>query len=754
VFPQDGAVITGTVVDELEAVLPGSVIELKHSTSGEEYQTTTDGEGRFRIAGIVPGDYHLSILTPGFIQDTRELTVAPGESVEIRIIMYPSGTSETITVSSSAGYAPVMAGVSTKTQTPLMEAPRAVTVVSSERLLDLNPSGLQDALNYAAGVRSDAFGLDSRTDSVFVRGGYPDEYLDGMRQLFNYYTSTTRTDPYMLERIEILRGPASMLYGQGTTAGIINQVSKRPRAETEREVGVQFGSFGRKQVQADFTGPLSEDGKWLYRLVALGRKSDTQVDYVPDDRLLFAPSITWSNHESTTVTGQFRFQHDWSGSTLQFFPWSGNVLPNPNGQIPTDRFIGEPGFDRYNSSRLTGGWLFEHRFNSHWTVRQNLRLTRNKVDYRTLYVDSFSDPGDSFLDPEQRMMGRIAWVQKPHVRMLTTDQYAEGLFQTGPFHHQLMAGMDIVRFRQTSESASDFPEHLGGGVPPIDVYNPIYTGYTPPPLEEEPESTQYQTGFYLQDQIEFGSGWIGVAGVRHDRVSNGLEGSETERSRATTSQFGLIHTFRHFAPYVNYSESFTPVAGTDLFGQRFDPLEGKQVELGLKLQPQGSSFAFTAALFDLREENRLIADPDNPLNMVQAGSTQTRGLELEFLGAVLPELDLSAHYNYLNNDEQLDALPKHQAALWGRKQFRLGDIEGLSAAVGLRYFSSFKDGIAPRVPRLTLVDAMLAWENADWRYSLNINNLADRTYVSTCLPRGDCFYGARRSISLSIFYRY
>src|SRR5690606_38721397 len=125
-----------TVVDELEGVLPGSVIELKHSTSGEEYQTTTDGEGRFRIAGIVPGYYHLSILTPGFIQDTRELTVAPGESVEIRIIMYPSGTSETITVSSSAGYARVMAGVSTKTQTPLMEAPRVVTVVSSERLLD------------------------------------------------------------------------------------------------------------------------------------------------------------------------------------------------------------------------------------------------------------------------------------------------------------------------------------------------------------------------------------------------------------------------------------------------------------------------------------------------------------------------------------------------------------------------------------------------------------------------------------------
>ena len=184
------------------------------------------------------------------------------------------------------GYAARRSATGTKTDTPLSETLQSITVVTRERIEDMGAQGLQDALNYAAGVRSDAFGLDSRTDSVQARGSFPDEYLDGLRQQFNFYTSTTRTDPYLLEHIEVLRGPAALLYGQGSTAGIVNLVSKRPLTEAQREIGIQLGSFDRKQMQADLTGPLAADRKWLYRLVALGRDSDTQVDFVPDDRAL------------------------------------------------------------------------------------------------------------------------------------------------------------------------------------------------------------------------------------------------------------------------------------------------------------------------------------------------------------------------------------------------------------------------------------------------------------------------------------
>lgn len=255
------------------------------------------------------------------------------------------------------GYQAARSTTATKTDTPLLETPQAVTIVTRERIEDQGAQNLQDALNYAAGVRSDAYGLDSRSDNVRVRGAYPDEYRDGLRRMVGYYTSNTRTEPYTLERIEVLRGPSAMLYGQGSTAGIINMVSKRPLVEPLREIGVQLGNYNRKQIQADLSGPLDAEGQWLYRLVALGRDSDTQVDYVDDDRKVVAPSLTWRPSAATSLTLQALWQDDHSGSTSQFFPFKGVVLPNPNGRIPTRRFVGDPDKDRYDSERKELGWL-------------------------------------------------------------------------------------------------------------------------------------------------------------------------------------------------------------------------------------------------------------------------------------------------------------------------------------------------------------------------------------------------------------
>ena len=658
-------------------------------------------------------------------------------------------------VAPAPGYLAESATSASKTSTPIAELPQAVTVITAELVEDTNAQGLQDALSYAAGVRSDAFGLDSRTDSMLVRGAYPDEYLDGMRQTFNYYTSTTRTDPFLLERIEVLRGPASVLYGQGTTGGVISLVSKRPTATPTHEVGVQLGSFGRRQLQADLGGALTADGRWLYRLVALGRDSDTQVDHVPDDRALVAPSLTWRPSRATSLTLQLRWQRDESGSTLQFFPWEGTVEGNPNGRIPTDVFLGEPGFDRYDSERLSGGWLLEHRLGERWTLRQNTRLVRNEVDYRSLYADSFSSPGDSFLDDERRLVGRYAWVQQPVVDMWTADQHAEGRFTLGGVEHQVLVGVDALGFRQRSRSASDFPEHLGGGVPAIDVFDPVPTGFAPPPLADDPRSAQRQAGVYLQDQVEIGRRWIVLAGLRHDRVESELEGAADEESDATTGRLGVMwEGAGGWSPYASYSESFTPVAGTNLAGERFDPLAGEQVEVGLKVQPPGAPWMITAAAFELREENRLIADPRNPLDQVQAGRTRTTGFELEVAGHVARGLDLRAHYNQLDNDEQLDGVPEHQAAAWATKSFDLPMLRGVEAGLGLRWMSAFRDGAAPRVPEAALVDAMIAWERASWRLALNAQNLGDDAYVTTCLPRGDCFYGARRTVALTAGYRF
>ncbi len=649
------------------------------------------------------------------------------------------------------GYIAKRALSASKTDTPLIETPQSVTVITSDQIRDQGAQGIQDALTYAAGVRSDAYGLDSRTDSFIIRGSEPTVYLDGLRTNYNWYTSTTRTEPYSLERIEVLRGPASMLYGQGSTAGVVNMVSKRPLEEAQREIGVSYGTNARRQIQADLTGPLDEAGNWLYRVVAVGREANTQVDHVPDDRWMLAPSLTWKPSARTSLTFLALLQEDKTGSTSQFFPWEGVLLDNPNGQLPVSRFIGEPDWDRYNSRRQAIGWSFEHEFNDDWTVRQNVRLSRNKVDYRSVYGDSFSLPGGWAADPiNKRMLGRYADATVTTVNMASADQHLQGKFATGAISHDVLLGLDASYAREEKRSGYEGPDTVA----PIDAYNPVYGNFTPPAMSDDPTARQRDLGVYLQDQMRYDN-WILVAGIRRDRSESSVEGEQDSVSKATSKRLGVMYAADNgFSPYLSYSESFTPVLGRDADGERFIPLKGKQLEAGLKYESADGGTMFNVAAYTLSEENRLVDDPSRPTRQAQVGKTHNRGVELELKTEVGRQFDLIANYNYIDLDEALSGLPKHQASVWGKYRFSGGAMAGLSAGAGVRWLGSFRDGNAPGTPSVTLVDAMLAYETPKWRYALNVNNLFDRTYVSTCLSRGDCWYGSQRTIVASATYRF
>ncbi len=645
-----------------------------------------------------------------------------------------------------AGYRARNAATATKTDTPLSETPQSVTVITRDQLVDQGASNLQDALLYAAGVRSDAYGLDSRSDGMRVRGSYPDVYLDGLRQNYNWYTSVTRSDAYALERIEVMRGPSGMLFGAGTVAGVINMGSKRPLQEAQREVGVQLGSWNRRQLQADLTGPLTEDGQWSYRVVALARTADTQVDHVPDDRRLIAPSLAWRPNAATSLVLQAHWQQDRSGSTSQFFPWSGTLLPNPNGKLPLSRFIGEAG-DHYDSDRESVGWLFEHRLNDAWTVRQNLRLARNENRAAYHWGDFFTTVGGFGADPvNQRVLGRYFDDSITRTRMAAVDTHLQGSLSTGALRHQVLLGVDWNRQTEDKESVSTFST--------IDAYAPVYGNRVSSPRVADPRNVQRQSGIYLQDQMKLGN-WIFVAGLRHDRAVNSLAGAADDRTSDTTKRLGVMYQLAGgWTPYISYAESFSPVSGTNDYGQRFKPLEGEQIEIGVKYAPEGSGTQFTAAVYDLKEKNQKIADPTNPDNSLQAGQTRNKGLELEYKARVATAFDLIAHYNYTDVDPALEGMPRHQAAVWGVYRFSIGGVRGFSAGAGYRWLSSFRDGTGPNVPAAGVVDALLAYDGPQWRYALNIGNLADKQYMSTCLSRGDCWWATRRNVVLSATYRF
>lgn len=664
-----------------------------------------------------------------------------GTLQEVRVNAQTEGESAAAPV---IGYRARRATSATKTDTPLAETPQSVTVITRDQMTEQGMGTLQDVLTYAAGVRSDAYGLDSRSDGMNVRGGTPDVYLDGLRDKFGYYTSTTRPDPYTLERIEVLRGPAGMLFGAGSVAGVVNLVTKRPQFDTQREVGLQLGSFRRRQAQFDLTGPISE--QWAYRLVGLARKAGTQVDHVPDDRALLMPSLTWRPSAATHFTVSGLWQQDKSGNTAQFFPWAGSLLPAVPGRLPSHRFIGEPD-DYYDSTRRHIGWQLQHAFNDRWQLRHHLRYSHNENDSRYHYADFTTIVGGWGADPiHQRVLGRRLSDSRTHTRLLLLDQHVQGKFATGAAAHTLLAGMDHAR-----QDEKLWRSPRGTGTTDIDAWNPIYGQVSPRvPRTRAPDTRQRNTGIYVQDQIRWGQ-WLFVAGLRHDRATAGVQGTPDATTRATTKRLGAMYTTPWgWNPYLSYAESFTPQAPRGSVS--FKPLRGQLWELGLKYEPAGQALALNAALYTLKEKNRIQSPLPDVYN--QLGQTRTRGLELEARGAVGRQLDVIGHYNFIDADTQLSGLPRHQASAWGVYRFSPSRKLGWSMGAGLRWMSAFRERTGPRVPAVALVDLMLAYDTDHWRLALNVANAADKSYQATCLSRGDCWWGARRTVALTATYRF
>lgn len=670
------------------------------------------------------------------------------------------------------GYVASATTTGSKTATPLKEIPQSVSVIGAEQIRDQGAQSIQDTLRYVPGVVADAYGHDSRTDSAFIRGTEAAEYLDGLRRTFSYYTFNYRIDPFFMERVEVLRGPASVLYGQAPVGGIINSVTKRPQNERGGEIGVEYGTFDFKQVKFDMTGPVTTDGKWSYRLTGLARDADTQVDYVEDDRYAIAPSITYRPTSDTTITLLGHFQKDETGSSSQFFPYVGTLFPNVNGfTIPRQNFVGEPG-DHYDTDVASGTLLFEHKFNSALKLRHASRYTDIHNDYDSTYAAWWY----GYQDPDQETLYRTRWKAITDSQIYNQDTNLEAKFSTGALEHKVLVGLDYTNFRaqQGTAGADDFS--------PFNVYHPVYgqgmwagtdcngttyDGITSSLPKLEICSDSYskqkitQTGLYFQDQIRLGN-WIAVLGARKDWAENDSDGT-VQKDDAVTYRAGLMYEFASgFTPYFSYGESFVPVAGGPP-GDPYDPQEGRMYELGFKYQPPGAQWMINSAIYDIAETNRVVYH-DPRYYGEQIGAVAIRGFEIELAGKVTENLKVVAGYSYTDaqyddgteiDGNQIESIPKHLASIWGVWEFDQPYLKGWSVGAGVRYIGkSWDDHAVIEVPDVALFDAMIAYEEDNWRWSINAKNLGDKEYVATCLNRGDCWYGSARTITTGLTYKF
>ncbi|NYZ13152.1 TonB-dependent siderophore receptor [Azospirillum sp. RWY-5-1] len=670
------------------------------------------------------------------------------------------------------GYVARQSAMATKTDTPLIETPQSVSVVTRDQMDAQAVRNLADALNYTSGVMTARNGDASSFggDGIQVRGFGGDgttgvsfnEYLDGLRLKGSGYV-TSGLDPYLFERVEVLKGPASVLFGQTSPGGLVNMVTKQPSPNARHELVLQAGSDDRYQGAIDIGGDVTPDKRLSYRFAGVLLDSDGQTDFTERRRVAAAPTLTFRPTDDTELTLIALYQNDdFSGSPLNFLPSQGTLTANPNGKLPISFFAGDPNFNSWDRTTASIGYRFQHRFDDTWTVRQNARYLHNDLNYRGLYAGA--------LLADMRTLRRNTFSLDERSWDVTVDNQLQASFDTGPVKHTALFGVDIQRLR------SDTLRGLAAA-PNLDIFAPVYGLAIPnPPIYQSIATSLSQTGVYLQDQLKLDR-LVLVLGGRKDwaesKQRNRLTGAtSSQQDDAFTGRVGALYLFDNgVAPYASYSESFEPVTGTSYSGSAFEPTSGQQYEVGVKVQPTGMNSLFTLSAFHLTQQNVTTTDPDHAGFSVQTGEVRSRGIEAEARVSLAEGLNLVAAYTWLDAEvtESNDgnkgntpvAVPSHTASAWVDHTVQAGPLTGVGGGIGVRYVGSTWGDTANtlKVPSHTLVDAALRYDLSQLnpnlqgvQLAINANNLFDKEYVSACTRATSCYYGQGRTVIGSLRY--
>ncbi|KGC07129.1 MULTISPECIES: TonB-dependent siderophore receptor [Burkholderia] len=658
----------------------------------------------------------------------------------------------------------------TKTDTPIIEIPQTIDIVTAQQIEMTGAADLNQALRYVPGFAT--FGSDSRTDwYAALRGFTPTLYVDGLPAPNTAVIANWRVDPYTIDSIAVLRGPTSVLYGAGEPGAIVDAQTKRADGARVREAGVQLGNDARKQAMLDVGDSLDPDGKAAYRFVGVARDGNAVTGPNGDRRVALAPSFRWRPNADTSLTFAATYLQDSGDISSNFLPASGTVLPNPNGRLSQDIYMGDPSFNDYRKKQWSLGYALEHRVNAIWTLHQDVRWSHLSLDDATVF-------GNGFAPRSTTNMMRFAGLFQLNYSRLDIDNRAQARVDTGPLEHTLLFGLQFDR--QTTTNSV-----LLALAPSLDLYHPVYRPVTaaifsgPTSLGHVDQYTAMNAvGVYAQDQIRWRR-WTLTLGGREDvvnaRFDDRAAGTHAQQDvSAFSGRVGL--TYRGDAglsPYVSYSTSFDPVIGVRMYGGGLPkPTRGTQTEAGLRWQPAGRNLMLNAAVYRIDQTNVVTPTPvaldPTATTSVQTGKVRSQGIELSAVGQVTRELSIVASYLYQDvknvqaNDASLNhwpvsvPLPRQMASMWADWTWRTGALAGFGIGGGVRYQSASAG--APdnslTVPSATLYDLAIHYELPRWRFAVNVANLFDRRYVSGCQSYAVCVFGNERTVLASAKYNW
>lgn len=679
-----------------------------------------------------------------------------------------------------AGIVAKRSATGSKTDSALSEIPQTINVITQDEVKMRGAQSVTEALRYTAGMTGGGFADRVKVfDEPTSRGFSPTPlYLDGLHLPYSGGSTggSLQIDPYTLERIEVLKGPASVLYGQNQPGGIVNMVSKRPTATPLHEVVIGGGSHDRKYGAFDLGGPIDDQGQFLYRLTGVVNDSNSQIDYANQNRMLLAPSLTWLVNDRTTVTVFGQYQKDRDTPEAQGLPAKGTVYGTANGRISRSLFIGEPGLNKYDREQFVVGYEIAHELNDIWTLKQNARYADLNDRYvAPLHGYAFGPNPVTGANDSSYQANRygVDWAQ--HNKVYGIDNIAQAKFTTGELEHTLLLGVDYYHFN------SEFLGRYDRRAPGIDLYNPVYGSELTFAQPHRWDNTIAQTGLYVQDQLRWNR-WFLTLGGRYDVAETDnktpLNGGHTNsKDEKFTARAGLGYGFDNgITPYVSYAESFLPLSGVDVNGSPFEPTNGKQYEVGVKYEPASIDGFIQLSAYQIDQDNMLTSDRVRPELTVQSGSVRSRGVELEGKVNVTDNLRVLAgvsrnqiKWRSINDSREgrtLAMQPPLTASAWVNYDFDIATaLAGFGVGLGARYVSSsYGSDYAEdsfQIPSYTVYDAMVSYdlEKSPLRVKgvnlkANLQNLTDEKYVAACNGVMDGYYGEGRTMTADVTYNW
>ncbi|MDY3568363.1 TonB-dependent siderophore receptor [Enterobacter hormaechei] len=659
---------------------------------------------------------------------------------------------------------PAWTNSATKSAVAESKTPQVINTIAAKEIEQRHASSVNEILRYAPGVSTEVRGSTSYMSEYKIRGFNVDqEFYNGLQLPYNVTGNTkARIDPLLIESVDILKGPSSVLYGGGSPGGLVNIQSKKPQKEAKTELGFNTGNRNLKEGYLDSTGQIA-NSDWNYRLLGKATESDEQAHTTRYENYLVAPSVTWQPDDKTRLTIDALAQN-----TPSLTPSDPMPLSYLRSKYADRRDYAGDEWSGFKQRQWMLGYSFEHEFDSGWGFNQKARYFDVDTHQRSAYSTGTGS--------EVYQLNRFAYTTDEDLQSFNIDNQVTRTVALGDWQHHLLAGFDYQKLN------SHFHYRYASSTPGIDMRNPDHSQIDNDALGLETAQKNrlgyQQNGYYLQDQIAFG-GLNVLASLRFDDyrsvTTNYLQNGDKAwvSQDRLTKRLGALYAFENgLSPFISYSEGFAPVSpqGT-LTAKDVKPTTSKQVEGGVKYLLAEYATTFTASVFNIRQKNVVTSDPGF-LNYRQTGEVESKGAELSAISRPTDNLTLIANYAYTHaintEDDKYQGkrptqVPENAFNLWGDYTFDSTPLRGLTLGAGARYTGPMEISPANDAGKLggtTQYDLAASYRMGELAPSLegltliaSAQNVTNKETL-TCYDATNCWIGRDRTFQVGASYSF